>query len=109
MPTLSHAHIELNADGVPTISGTTMKVVELVRSHLNQNWDAKELREQFPYLTMGQIHSALSYFHDHEAEIRADLARRDQIVEQVNVAAERMVHLLPALDLDFNDLARVQQ
>jgi uncharacterized protein (DUF433 family) len=83
MPALTHAHIELNADGVPIISGTTMKVVELVRFHLHQNWDARELHDQFPYLTMGQIHSALSYFHDNEAEIRADLARREEVVEQI--------------------------
>jgi hypothetical protein len=28
MPALTDAHIELNADGVPIISGTTIKVVE---------------------------------------------------------------------------------
>lgn len=83
MPALTHAHIELTADEVPFISGTTMKVVELVRFHLHHNWDAKELHEQFPYLTLGQIHSALSYFHDNEAEIRADLERREGVVEQV--------------------------
>jgi uncharacterized protein (DUF433 family) len=83
MPASTHAHIELNADGVPVITGTTMKIVELVRFHLHQNWDARELHEQFPYLTLGQIHSALSYFHDNEAEIRADLARREELVEQI--------------------------
>jgi uncharacterized protein (DUF433 family) len=83
MSTLTHAHIEFNADGVPIISGTTMKVVELVGFHLYQNWDAKELHEQFPYLTLGQIHSALSYFHDHEDEIREDMARREAAVEKI--------------------------
>ena len=75
MPALTHAHIELTADRVPIISGTTMKVVELIRLHLHQNWNANELHEQFPYLTLGQIHSALSYFHDNEAEIRAGAER----------------------------------
>ncbi len=83
MPTLTHAHIQLAADGVPIISGTTMKVVELVGYHLHRNWDARALHEQFPYLTMGQIHSALSYFHDHEAEIREDLVRREAFVEEM--------------------------
>jgi hypothetical protein len=55
----------------------------LVRFHLHQNWDARELHEQFPYLTLGQIHSALSYFHDNEAEIRADLVRRNAMAEEI--------------------------
>ncbi|MGD9854755.1 MAG: DUF433 domain-containing protein [Planctomycetaceae bacterium] len=83
MTTLTHAHITLNAEGVPIISGTTMKVVELVGFHLHQGWDARELREQFPHLTLGQIHSALSFFHDHEAEILEDLARREQFEDDV--------------------------
>ncbi len=81
MPTVTHAHIQLGPDGVPIISGTTMKVVELVGFHLHQDWGARELHEQFPHLTMGQIHSALSYFHDHEAEIREDLVRREAFAE----------------------------
>ncbi len=83
MSTTTHAHIELNADGVPIISGTTMKVVELVGFNVHQNWDAPELHRQLPYLTLGQIHSALSYFHDHEIEIREDLARREQLAEDI--------------------------
>jgi uncharacterized protein (DUF433 family) len=83
MSALTHAHIEQNADGVPIIAGTTMKVVELVGFHLHQNWDAKELHEQFPHLTLAQIYSALSYFHDHEAEIREDLARGEQFEDEV--------------------------
>jgi uncharacterized protein (DUF433 family) len=83
MPTLTHAHIELNADGVPIISGTTMKVVELVAVHLYQQSNAEELHEQFPYLTLGQIYSALSYYHDNEEAIRADLAKREEMADEI--------------------------
>jgi len=83
MSVLTHAHIELTPDGVPIVSGTTMKVVELIRFHLHQNWDARQLHEQFPHLTLGQIYSALSYFHDNEAEIRAEIDRREEAAKAI--------------------------
>lgn len=83
MPTLSHAHIDLTFDGVPIASGTTMKVAELIRFHLHQNWDARELHAQFPHLTLGEIYSALSYFHDNESEIRGDLEQREKATESI--------------------------
>jgi uncharacterized protein (DUF433 family) len=83
MPAVVYAHIDLAADGVPMISGTTMKVVELVAEHLAWNWDAGQLQAQHPYLSLGQIHSALAYFHDHEDELRADLERREHLAESM--------------------------
>lgn len=34
MSTITYPHIEIGADGVPRISGTTTKVVEIVQDHL---------------------------------------------------------------------------
>ena len=76
MSTATYAHIEVDAGGVPMISGTTMKVVELVGEHLAWGWDAVQLQRQHPYLTLGQVHSALAYFHDHEQELRQEIDRR---------------------------------
>ena len=76
MSTATYAHIEVDAGGVPVISGTTMKVVELVAEHLAWGWDAVQLQRQHPYLTLGQVHSALAYFHDHEVELRQEIELR---------------------------------
>lgn len=83
MATATYAHIEINADGVPIISGTTMKVVELVAEHLAWGWDAAQLQRQHSYLSMGQVHSALAYFHDHEVELREDIERRHREAEAI--------------------------
>ena len=84
MPTETrYEHILLNEDQVPTISGTTMKVIELVLDHLAYGWSPEELHFQHPNLTMGQIHSALAYYWDHEAEIDRDIERRLQSVDQI--------------------------
>lgn len=77
-----YEHVVITEDGVPTIAGTTMKVVELVAEKLAYGWSPKELHFQHPYLSLGQIHSALAYYWDHEAELNQDLKRRLKQVEQ---------------------------
>lgn len=83
-----YEHIVLNEEQVPMIAGTTMKVVELVLDHLAYGWSPEELHFQHPYLTMGQIHSALAFYWDHKAEIDQDIERRVQLIAQAQQAAK---------------------
>lgn len=76
-------HVELDDNGVPLISGTTMKVVELVQQQMYHGCTPEELLENYPYLTMGQIHSALAYYWDHKQELDADIARRAQYAREM--------------------------
>ncbi len=78
-----YEHIRLDENQVPTIAGTTMKVVELVLDHLAYGWSPEELHFQHPYLSMGQIYSALAYYWDHKAELDQDLERRLELVDQL--------------------------
>lgn len=80
--TISYPHLTANADGVPVITGTTMKVVELVMAHQAHGWSPEELHFQFPHLSLGQIHSALAYYWDHKDELDADIDRRVRYAEQ---------------------------
>jgi uncharacterized protein (DUF433 family) len=81
-------HIELNDEGVPMISGTTMKVVELVLDHLAYGWSPEELRYQHPYLTMGQVYSALAYYSDHQEELDRFI---DRHLEQDDAERQRQL------------------
>ena len=83
-----YEHIVLDESGVPMILGTTMKVVELVLDSKAYGWSPAELHFQDPYLTLGQIHSALAYYWDHQDELDHDIARRLQFVEQVQQATQ---------------------
>jgi uncharacterized protein (DUF433 family) len=47
-----YRHIEINPNGVATISGTTMKVVELVTAQKAYGWSPEEIHFQHPYLTL---------------------------------------------------------
>lgn len=70
-----YEHIILD-DGVPKIEPTTMKVIELVLEQRASGATPEELRLQHPYLSLGQIYSALAYYWDHQDELDADIKRR---------------------------------
>src|SRR5712691_1316884 len=78
----TYEHVQIDAGGVPIIAGTNMKVVELVMAQLAHGWSPEELHFQHPYLSLGQIHSALAYYWDHKADLDADIERRRQYVEE---------------------------
>ena len=78
-----YEHIALNEDRVPGIVDTTMKVVELVVEQQAYGWSPEELHFQHPYLTLGQIHSALAYYWDHRKELDEDIQRRLERVEEL--------------------------
>jgi uncharacterized protein (DUF433 family) len=78
----SYEHVQIDANGIPIIAGTTMKVVELVMAQMAHGWSPEELHFQHPYLTLGQVHSALAYYWDHQAELDADIERRWQYAEE---------------------------
>jgi uncharacterized protein (DUF433 family) len=85
MATVTYPHIELRDDGVPIISGTRMKVVQIVLDKLAHGWDAEEIQRQYPQwnLSLGQIHSALAYYYDHQVEI-------DRYIEEERYLAEEL-------------------
>jgi len=70
-----YEHIVLSEDGTSMIAGTNMEVIELVLETTAYGWSPEELHFQHPYLTLGQIHSALAYYWDHREEL-------DQEIEQ---------------------------
>lgn len=70
-----YEHIVLDDSGMPLIADTTMKLTELVASQRAYGWSPEELANQFPYLTLGQILSALAYYWDHQQDVDAEIAR----------------------------------
>lgn len=79
----AYEHVRLDESGAPVIEATTMKVVELVLETVAYGWSPDELRFQHPYLTLGQIHSALAYYWDHKEELDRDIERRLERAEEI--------------------------
>src|SRR5687768_6832589 len=93
-----YEHIVLDDAGVPVIAGTTMKVIELVVEQAAYGWSPEELHFQHPYLSLGQIHSALAYYWDHKDELDQDIERRLERVDQIrrDVGPSRLARRLRA-------------
>ncbi len=83
-----YEHVILNGDNVPVIAGTNMQVIELVLGRMAYGWSPEELYFQHPYLTLGQIHSALAYYWDHKEELDRDIEQRLEFVDRLQRARE---------------------
>src|SRR5271157_631734 len=83
MATVEYAHVTLDSQGAPVITGTRTKVVEIVLDHLAHGSDAREIHREFPHLAIGAIYCALAYYYDHQAEMDEDIARRMRKVDAI--------------------------
>ena len=81
-PAVTYPHLEIRADNKPWITGTQTKVIEVVLDRLAHHWDAEEIQRQHPHLTLGQIHSCLAYYYDHELEM-------DRLIEEQLQSVQR--------------------
>jgi len=84
-----YEHVVLDEKGVPIIAGTNMKVIEIVLDKVAYGWSPEELYFQHPYLTLGQIYSALAYYWDHQDELDLDIERRLAFVNQTQKISEQ--------------------
>ena len=88
MATVGTAHIEIDEQGTARIAGTTTKVVLIAEDYKHRGWSPDEIHEQYPYLSLAQIHAAFSYYYDHQAELDAEVERRAKHIEAMAAASE---------------------
>jgi uncharacterized protein (DUF433 family) len=82
MPAVAYAHIETDTQGVPIVSGTRIKVLEVALVRVAHGWTAEEIHRQHPHLSLGQIHSALAFYFDHQEVFDRQIAAQLNLVEQ---------------------------
>jgi uncharacterized protein (DUF433 family) len=78
-----YPHIERRSDGKLWLAGTQTKVLEVALDRLAHHWDADEIQRQHPQLTLGQIHSCLAYYYDHQEEMDRLIEEQLRTVEQL--------------------------
>ena len=83
MLTTAYPHIDVTTYDVPYLAGTRTKVIEVVLDRLAHHWDADEIQRQHPHLSLGQIHSALAYYYDHQDEMDQAIEQQFQRVEAI--------------------------
>lgn len=77
------AHIRLDATGVAWIDDTNIKVIEIVLDRLAHGWSPEEIHFQHPHLSLAQIHAALAYYFDHQAQLDAEIAQGSEAVRRL--------------------------
>jgi uncharacterized protein (DUF433 family) len=89
MSTISESHIRLDDRGVAWIDDTNVKVVEVALDHIAHGTSPDEIFEQHNgYLTMGQIHAALTHYFDHQAEYDDEIERQLREYEASRAASQ---------------------
>ena len=69
--------------GRPIIKGTRTPVKAII-GYYKLGLSVEEILEGLPHLTPAQIHEALSYYYDHQAEVEQDIegSRVERLIER---------------------------
>lgn len=88
MSSIALTHIEIDERGVAWITGANTKVIEVVLDKLAYGWSPEEIHFQHPGLSLAQIHAALTYYYDHQAELDVEIMRQLKEVDAYAEAAK---------------------
>ena len=69
-------HIRRDERGVAWIADANTKVLEVAMDQVAYGWEAEEIHNAHPHLSLAQIHAALSHYHDHKTELDAEMERQ---------------------------------
>jgi len=80
---IQHIEIQKNRSGQPraTIVGTRMRVQDIYIQSEVRGKSSEQIVADFPHLTLGQVHAALSYYFDNREIILTELREDKQFVE----------------------------
>ncbi len=69
------------------ISGTRIKVMQIVMDKRVHDWGPEEIHAQHPHLSLADVHAALAYYYDHQAELDAQIERDLETANRARAAA----------------------
>jgi uncharacterized protein (DUF433 family) len=81
--TTLHRYITTDAaicDGKPIVAGTRTRVVQIAIEYDRLGWTPDEIVEAHPYLTLAQVHDALSYYYEHRVTLDIDITTGQEFV-----------------------------
>lgn len=82
MPVVALEYIEVDDRGVAKLLGTRTKVRQVVMDMRN-GMSPEQIHDQYPHLSMAQIHAALAYYYDHKSAIDDEIAAGIQFAEEM--------------------------
>jgi uncharacterized protein (DUF433 family) len=89
MQTTAIQHIEMRPSAIhgekACIAGTRIRVEDIYIWHEVQGMSPHEIVRQFPQLTLGDVHAALTYYWDNEELMQKQMKHGDEIAEQIRL------------------------
>jgi uncharacterized protein (DUF433 family) len=77
MSTTASIHVVLDSRGVAWLDDTNVKVIEVALEKIAHGCSPEEIYDQHQgYLSLAQIHAALAWYYDHQAEFDAEIRRQ---------------------------------
>ncbi|MBE9104479.1 DUF433 domain-containing protein [Nostoc cf. edaphicum LEGE 07299] len=85
IPVISE-HIEITpgvCGGKPRIAGHRIRVQDIVIWHEQMGLSPDEIVYHYPSISLADVYAALAYYHDHQDEIRQEIAEGEAFVREV--------------------------
>jgi uncharacterized protein (DUF433 family) len=88
MSPVTVSHIWLDDRGVAWIDDTNVKVIEVAMEKRATGMSPEEMEFQhYGNLSLSQIHAALMFYYDHQAELDAEIERQSREYEALRAQA----------------------
>ena len=71
--------------GKPRIAGTRIKVRHVYEWVEKMGMTPRQIVDEYPHLTLAQIHAALAYYWSHRDEIQQEIVEGERIAEEIRV------------------------
>ncbi|MBC8099412.1 MAG: DUF433 domain-containing protein [Armatimonadetes bacterium] len=95
-------HIEIR-DGRPVIAGKNLKVAYIAKLYLKGDTPMAWIVENYD-ITPSQVHAAVSYYYDHQAELDAYIHEGDAWAQAVGLTYEQVIARIEARQATEGDL-----
>jgi len=69
--------------GQPRIAGTRINVQQIALEYTRLGWSPDQICDAHPLLTLAQVHAAISYYYDHQADIDRSIREDRAFAEQL--------------------------
>ena len=87
---IAYPHV-VKEDGKPARleSHPRVRVAQIVMDYLAYGWSADEIHRQHPHLALAEVHAAMGYYYDNQAEIDAEIKAELEEVDRALDAKAR--------------------
>lgn len=66
-----------------------VRVAQIVMDYLAYGWSADEIHRQHPHLALAEVHAAMGYYYDNQAELDAEIMAELAEVDRTLAAEAR--------------------